>query len=400
MNSTPVPKLLFILLLVSSPRAAVTRQMRRLTPDAAVSPPDGQDGASTLPVSVPDKSGSGGSAPSTVATPLGLQCARDQDCGSGHCTDGVCCDTACDGICQSCALTGKLGACAPVADATDDTCNGASTCDATGACREGLGGPCAAGSDCASGSCVDGICCGSATCGTCQSCGLPGSRGHCAPVPPLTDDVDSACAGDTTCNGLGACDRKNGQACAGATDCASRQCVDGICCATTCEGTCYACNVSGKEGACAPITRVEDPAAATPCTGASYCDAHPDHAPVCLPKLADGVPCTFALQCESGVCGTYYVDADNDGYGLRAVTTCGRRPAPGASAVGGDCCDSAANVNPGITTFSVVPNACGKFDFNCDGIEERVNGKTVPCGTGIRIMLSKLNGIDTRVGCR
>jgi hypothetical protein len=217
----------------------------------------------------------------------------------------------------------------------------------------------------------------------------------------MADDVDSGCAGDTTCNGLGACDRQNGESCADATDCASRQCVDGICCATSCDDTCYACNVTGQEGTCAPLARVEDPAAATPCAGASYCEAGPGNAPVCTPKLADGVPCTFALQCESGLCSTYYVDADHDGYGSRAVTTCGARPATGAAAVGGDCCDSAADVHPGVTTFSYVANACGKFDFNCDGVEERPNGQIVACGQRTPIVTSKADlVIDLRVGCR
>ena len=403
MNSTPAPLLSFILLLgLLSACGGPPRDgtLSDLTPDASVSHPDGHDDASAPPSSVPDKSGSGGNTPSTSATALGLQCTKDEDCGSGHCADGVCCDAACDGICQSCALTGKLGVCTPVENAKDDSCDGASICDSRGTCRKDLSWTCVSGTDCASGSCVDGVCCSTSTCGTCQSCGLPSSLGHCAPVPRLTDDVDSACTGDMTCGELGTCVRKNGQSCNGATDCASRQCVDGVCCETACDDACYACNLPGKEGRCAPLARVEDPSAALACTGSRYCDVGSDGAPACFPKLADGVACTFAVQCDSGVCGTYYLDADNDGFGTRAVMTCGKTPPAGAAAVGGDCCDADPNAHPGVTTFSYVPSVCGKFDFNCDGLEEKTSRVVAECGSGASFIVRTLGGTDNRVGCR
>jgi hypothetical protein len=373
-------------------------------PDAGASVPDASsasaDDASELPPPRPDGMRAGEDSSPATATALGLRCAQDWDCASGYCTDGVCCDAACDGVCQSCAQTGKIGFCAPVVDAGDDTCAGASICDSRGTCRKDLGRACLSSSDCASGSCLDGVCCGSASCGTCQSCGLAGSLGRCAPVLRSSDDPDSGCTGDATCNGLGDCARKNGQPCAGDTDCASRECVDGICCEAACAEACFACNVVGAEGTCTPLVRAEDPDAAMPCAGGRYCDAGAGDAPVCALKLADGEPCTFAVQCASGTCGTYYLDADGDGYGARTVQTCGRQPAPGASARGGDCCDADATAHPGVITFSYQPNACGRFDFNCDGVEERPNGLTVACGSGVSIMLPKLGGSDTRVGCR
>jgi hypothetical protein len=408
MKSTPAPLLSFIVLfglLSACGGSAPDGTPPDLTPDASVSHPDApatpsDDHDAGRPPPAPGTAGAGGSTPSTAAASLGSLCARSEDCGSGHCTDGVCCDTACDGACESCALTGKLGVCAPVESASDDRCDGASTCDAKGACRKALSWSCVSGTDCASGNCVDGVCCGTSTCGTCQSCGLPDSLGRCAPVSPRTEDGDSACAGNMTCGELGTCVRKNGQSCTASGDCASRQCVDGVCCESACDDGCYACNLAGKEGRCAPLARIEDPAAATSCAGSRYCDIGSDGAPVCLSKLADGVPCTFALQCESGVCGTYYLDADNDGYGAQAVTTCGSHPPVGAAAVGGDCCDSADNVHPGVTEFSKVANACGGFDFNCDGREERVAPSVLPCGGVGQAIVILLGGTDTRVGCR
>jgi hypothetical protein len=44
----------------------------------------------------------------------GAACTSDPDCVSGHCAQGVCCQSTCDGICQSCALPGSAGTCAAI----------------------------------------------------------------------------------------------------------------------------------------------------------------------------------------------------------------------------------------------------------------------------------------------
>ena len=48
-------------------------------------------------------------------------------------------------------------------------------------------------------------------------------------------------------------------------------------------------------------------------------------------------------------------DLDEDGY--RAMGTCG----------GNDCCDYDSRANPGDTTYYPTADACGSFDYNCDG---------------------------------
>ncbi len=93
-----------------------------------------------------------GNGQCSAPKPLGTTCdPADQgdDCASGHCVDGVCCDTACEGDCLACASanTGApSGTCAPVSagrdpddDCQDDgpsSCNDDGTCDGAGECRK------------------------------------------------------------------------------------------------------------------------------------------------------------------------------------------------------------------------------------------------------------------------
>jgi hypothetical protein len=56
-----------------------------------------------------------------------------------------------------------------------------------------------------------------------------------------------------------------GDSCGSSSDCASKFCVDGVCCDAACTGTCMACNVSGKAGSCSPIPSGSDPK--MQCTG-------------------------------------------------------------------------------------------------------------------------------------
>jgi len=243
--------------------------------------------------------------------PANQACTVGAQCASGFCVDGVCCDTACDGACQSCSQTGKVGTCSPVKNATDDMCTGGSTCDATGACRRILGQSCSAASQCASANCVDGVCCATAGCGKCQACTVPGFEGTCAPVDRFVDD--ETCTGTNTCNGLGECRGKNGSACTAAVDCVSLNCVDGVCCNTACDGACFSCNQAQSPGTCLPLDNAEDPSANTPCGGINICAVQSSGQPAC--KLKSGRTCSTNAECASGACETVVVPPDpNDPY--------------------------------------------------------------------------------------
>ena len=131
----------------------------------------------------------------TCMADLGKACSDDSMCGSGFCTDGVCCDTACRGECKVCNLPSNSGVCSDVpyyqADASYERdgmefscdipisgarCNGAGKCLklSTITCNQGsqcmsnvcvnykcLGAPgelCNTGSGCVSGTCAGGAC--------------------------------------------------------------------------------------------------------------------------------------------------------------------------------------------------------------------------------------------------
>ena len=63
-------------------------------------------------------------------------CTTNSQCATGFCVNGVCCDTACNGGCGACNLTGKVGTCSALPSKTtcrpaNGTCDVAETCSGT-----------------------------------------------------------------------------------------------------------------------------------------------------------------------------------------------------------------------------------------------------------------------------
>lgn len=50
---------------------------------------------------------------------LGGSCDETSDCSSNRCSDTVCCNSDCTGICGACNVAGSIGSCSPVPDGTD-----------------------------------------------------------------------------------------------------------------------------------------------------------------------------------------------------------------------------------------------------------------------------------------
>ena len=200
--------------------------------------------------------------------PLGASCDAAGDCDSNICQQNVCCDMACTGTCQSCALGGKKGSCSPVPAGMDpldqcplgSACGGDGFCDGKGACRVQ-----AAGIACAPAQCTNGVSTPERTCdgaGTCRM--VPTSP--CAPHLCGATACRTTCVGDgdcvptAYCNGMTCTNRKaNGATCGRGSECASNQCFDGVCCDMACSGRCMACNLSGQAGKCLPAGSGTDP---------------------------------------------------------------------------------------------------------------------------------------------
>ena len=95
--------------------------------------------------------------------------------------------------------------------------------------------------------------------------------------------------------------------------------------------------------------------------------------------------------------GRCYIDHDGDGYGENNTTLSlcemsGATPPGGYVTQGGDCCDSDASAFPGQTKYFTSADACGSWDYNCDGTIQgsesgAVTYATIPaseCGTNVQ----------------
>ncbi len=248
----------------------------------------------------------------------GQSCATGSDCVNGYCADYICCDSACQGTCMACNLTGSAGKCVKVPLGQQDQsaaspCTNPSACDGNGVCKLSNGQACGVGSQCASGNCMDYVCCDNACQGTCMTCSLAGKKGTCSYVQAGQTDGNATtpCSGGKVCDGKGSCRVAPGQPCKLASDCSTGFCVDGVCCKTACAAACWTCAIPGTGGACTALPAGStDLKATTPCLGKQACDG----AGKC--KTANGQFCSLTSTCASGFC------ADNACCESLCIQTC------------------------------------------------------------------------------
>ena len=164
----------------------------------------------------------------------GRPCRADEECTSGHCSegDGLCCNSACTGPCQSCAAAkkgeGTDGVCGPIAKGTDPDheCMSASS------------------TDCAAIALCDGV-------GTCVASDIV-----CSPYLCLDDTrCRTSCSASDDCGPDHRCD-------ADTSECVPRQ--------PGCEGS-VAITADGEEIPCAPYLCQADGSCRTSCTSAEDC---------------------------------------------------------------------------------------------------------------------------------
>ena len=179
-------------------------------------------------------------------TAAGGACTTGEDCGSGTCKKGICCATACNSACNTCAP--GSGAC--ISD--PGVCPGNSTCHASGECKLNTGQACQSASACLSGHCADGYCCDTACKGGCDRCNI--QPGSCTPAKRGEPGADPSCS-PYVCDG-------NTTACP--TSCSrSSDCVAGSICNTSTR----TCDASGPYVAPPPSSPAAAPPAAPPAAG-------------------------------------------------------------------------------------------------------------------------------------
>ena len=200
----------------------------------------------------------------------GDPCQLGAECASGFCVDGVCCAEACNQTCRACSAATKADA------SSDGTCGLAKVgTDPHGDCAATPNTECKTTGECAAdGSCAlwpTGTSCGKPNCsGTGQALQVPACTGSgtcavtlqdCSPFQCGSSSCGQSCVSTSDCASsafcaAGVCQprKQNGLGCQTADECASLFCTDGVCCDGPCSGQCEACNVTGTEGACVPVS--------------------------------------------------------------------------------------------------------------------------------------------------
>ncbi len=232
---------------------------------------DGSVGWVGAPFSDDPKEDAGAMYVFSLHRSLGLSCTSAAACTSGFCVDGVCCNSLCDGSCQSCVAStnsfGTNGFCGPAKEGLDphDTCDDSrdmdpSSCGTTGVCS--AFGSCAVyayGESCGEPQCTDSnvaqenFCNGVGACvAVTHDCKTYACAAGVCKSGECTTNTD--CAGsaycDTTVSPSACAVKKNlGDTCSPETkECKSGFCVDGVCCDSPCLGTCQACSNALKGG--------------------------------------------------------------------------------------------------------------------------------------------------------
>jgi hypothetical protein len=302
-----------------------------------------------------------------VKVGIGVPCTADNQCESGFCTDGVCCNARCHEDCKSCnEAGGTAGACENRGaglmpqSGHDGTCamQPASTCGKSGKC-DGAGGcqlydnttQCKAGtcdptplmgrapSKCDGlGACIDSplISCGPFKCNSTNT--------GCITTCANSND----CVAPNACNG-GSCGPKpNGGMCSSGTECQSNNCIDGFCCNSTCTGQCEACDVPGQQGTCSQVASGQPHGSRTACAGTAPCRGSCSTSRTACTFPGSGTSCRNA-SCTGGPAApirTLAAGCDGAGNCPNMTQSCGAYTCN----AGGTDCNSTCSGDPQCST--------------------------------------------------
>jgi hypothetical protein len=311
----------------------------------------------------------------------GAACDDGSVCADGHCVDGVCCESACDGACEACSTlakgAGDDGECEPVAAGIDpdDDCSeqAPETCGRTGACDGG--GECqlrAAGVSCGASVCdvstaKGQLCDGEGAC-IASEAGV-----DCAPYACSEGACQNPCSAPSDClagyvcvSGTCQLPGSTGAPCSDGIECGTGSCVDGVCCDGACSGTCLACSAEkkgqGADGECGPIVAAEDPDGECAAEDESTCGQNGQ--------------CNGAGACARWAAGTECATGACSGTTETAPSTCN---ADGECVAGSETeCVAGYRCDGGACTTDCSVDAHCAMGYECDG--DRSTCVAVPDG--------------------
>lgn len=175
----------------------------------------------------------------------------------------------------------------------------------------------------------------------------------------------------------------NGQPCVADSNCASRFCVDSVCCESRCDGVCQACareQTGEPNGLCRPNV------ANTPCGQPSCSGSQVTPAPRCEGQGAcvrrQPQPCAGGLECDNSSSCKTRCDEDDDcamGRCEQATGQCSTRRALG------EACDSGAECASGFCVDGVCcQSSCQGLCRACVAAKtDAADGQCAPVSSGI-----------------
>jgi Dickkopf N-terminal cysteine-rich region len=244
----------------------------------------------------------------------GTPCTSSTECNGLTCVDGVCCNTACDGVCESCNQAGHKGECLPIAANTDPELE----CAARVGSADGGAAPPDAGDDGGLNFPDGGVtinpngCAG--TCNGSRACDYPGTTQGCGSLFCNTATQTAA----YQCNGAGGC-------AVNLADCSKYVCESGVC-----KSTC---------------------SSHSDCQPGYYCNANLNQ---CVTTKDNGLPCLADPECTSGFC-------------VPNATNTVRYCCNSACNDTGMACDTAGSVGSCTCSGKSCANGCQLFYRDGDG---------------------------------
>ena len=326
----------------------------------------------------------GESSASTQKSPIivtydnGTPCQEDGSiCTSGYCVDGVCCESACDGLCMGCSKElndTEDGKCLPIRDnpaptapkENDCSVNADNVCGPTGYCS----GHFAEGSTdqsvcslatneivCQEARCYANDAYSQSNCDGFGNCGADIIQEQCGYYACRMNGPNPVCR--TSCSSDDHCDetasawcylglesnpnygtcvvgKRDGEEAQSASECGSAQQADGVCCSSACNETCNACNSQFNgaiSGTCSVVT-----------AGTTWIQDCP---------LAAPASCGFTGSCDGAGACVFYDTA----------TECAAAECNGSILAQPGLCDGAGTCNGSTSSQSCAP-------WNCNPVAE------------------------------